>query len=179
MGILSRLGKGRKAKAAASRAYTELVSAARAPGMYGKQGIPDTEAGRFDALLLWLAILIRRLRSDGDQADRFLRNVIGEFALDMDRTVREAGVGDLGVGKRVKQMVAALHARADTIEDKLNTQAVAAGKLDEYVIRTIFDGETDAADRSKKIAAAAVEFAEALDRLKTEEIVSGTIPAPR
>lgn len=176
MGIFSRLGKSRKAKAASERAYAKLVAAARSPGMYGDQGIPDTEAGRFDALLMWLAMLICRLRDDGADANEFLRGVIGEFALDMDRTVREAGVGDLGVGKRVKQMVGALYARADAVEKVLDHDQIEAGRLDDYVRRTIFGDDPDAAQRVQKVTRSVAVFAKALDGTPTETLIAGELP---
>jgi cytochrome b pre-mRNA-processing protein 3 len=93
---------------AAQEAYVALVTQARTPALYGAMGIPDTLDGRFEAILLHLFLVQRRL---GPEAAEFSRLLNEAFIADMDRSLREMGVGDTGVSKRIKAMAQALLGR--------------------------------------------------------------------
>jgi cytochrome b pre-mRNA-processing protein 3 len=84
--------------------YRSIVAQSRQPRFYSDWGVPDTVTGRFDMISLHLALLFRRLRA-GDAAQKaFSQAVFDLFFKDMDRSLREMGVGDLGVPKRIQKM---------------------------------------------------------------------------
>jgi cytochrome b pre-mRNA-processing protein 3 len=101
--------------------YGAAVAAARNPDLFRALGVPDTLDGRFDLVGLHVALLIRRLHRDADPLGRELAQAVFDamFA-DMDVTLREMGVGDLSVGKRVKRMWEAFHGRARAYEAALD-----------------------------------------------------------
>ena len=76
-------------------------------------GVPDTLDGRFDMVGVFVFLLIDRLRTDSDKRGPALAQAVFDamFA-DMDQSLREMGVGDLSVGKRVKAMWTAFNGRA-------------------------------------------------------------------
>ncbi len=82
--------------------YAALADHARHPAFYTEYGVPDTLGGRFDLLALHLVLLQRQIRNNGD--DELAEALNKVFLADMDRGIREQGVGDVGVGKRVKTM---------------------------------------------------------------------------
>ena len=90
--------------------YTAAVAAARDPSFYATLLVPDTLDGRFDLVALHAFLLIHRLRSasrpDLSQA------VFDAMFSDMDNNLRELGVSDLRVGKRVRAMWEAFHGRS-------------------------------------------------------------------
>lgn len=90
--------------------YTALVRRARNPVLYTQCGIPDTVAGRAESVMLYLALLERRLARE-PQAGALRRLVNEAFVHDMDRSLREMGIGDTGVGKRVKALASKLLGR--------------------------------------------------------------------
>ncbi|MBV9812198.1 MAG: ubiquinol-cytochrome C chaperone family protein [Acetobacteraceae bacterium] len=96
--------------------YGCAVAAARAPWFYARLGVPDTLDGRFDmvGLLVWLTI--RELRRRPDPGPALAQAVFDAMFSDMDLNLRELGVGDLSVGKKVKAMWEALHGRAAAYE---------------------------------------------------------------
>lgn len=102
--------------------YTAAVTAARAPWPYGPRiGVPDTLDGRFDLIGLFVALLIRRIRTDADpRGGALAQAVFDAMFADMDITLREMGVSDLTVGKRVKRMWEAFHGRARAYEAALD-----------------------------------------------------------
>jgi cytochrome b pre-mRNA-processing protein 3 len=92
--------------------YGAAVAAARAPYLYEKLGVPDTLDGRFDLVGLHVFLLIDRLRRAGPPGPELAQAVFDAMFSDMDVNLREMGVGDLSVGKRVKAMWEALHGRS-------------------------------------------------------------------
>ena len=88
------------------------MDAAREPGFFAWLGVPDNLDGRFETLSLHMFLVLRRLKSDSAAAATGLsRAVIEAFVADMDRSLREMGATDLGVGRRVKAMTQALYGR--------------------------------------------------------------------
>lgn len=106
------------ARLEAHRLYLEAAEAARNPWLYREAGVPDTLDGRFDALALHLFLLLRRLRAEGedDAAGERQRLLAEVFFEDMDRSLREMGVGDMGVGRRVQAMAEAFYGRMRAYE---------------------------------------------------------------
>jgi cytochrome b pre-mRNA-processing protein 3 len=100
--------------------YGAAVARARDPWFFESLGVPDSLDGRFDLVGLHVALLIRRLRRDPDPRGASLAQAVFDamFA-DMDVNLREMGVGDLSVGKRVKRMWEAFHGRAHAYEAAL------------------------------------------------------------
>ncbi len=89
----------------AEQLYRSVLQASRTPEFYLKFDVPDSLDGRFDMLCLIMAVLMHRLKSDGDETSaRFSQKLYDIFFADMDLTLREMGVGDLGVARRVRQM---------------------------------------------------------------------------
>src|SRR5690606_34931003 len=71
---------------------------------YAEWGVPDTVTGRFDMICLHMSLLFGRLRGEGKQVDDFAQSVFDLFFKDMDRQLREMGVTDLGVPKKIQKM---------------------------------------------------------------------------
>ena len=98
-------------RAAARNLYFEIVARARDPGLYRACGVPDTLDGRFDMIVLHTFLVFRRLRGDpsgGALTDRLFESMTDDF----DRSLREMGLGDVRVGRRVRQMARGFYGRA-------------------------------------------------------------------
>lgn len=85
-------------------AYSVIVAQSRREIFYAQWGVADTLTGRFDMISLHMALVCRRLRSEERAAKAFSQNLFDCFFQDMDRSLREMGVGDLSVGKRIEKM---------------------------------------------------------------------------
>ncbi len=93
--------------------YAAAVAAARDPAWYAGLGVPDTLDGRFDMISLFAFLLVDRARSDPDpRGPELAQAVFDAMFADMDQNLREMGVGDLSVGKKVKVMWEAFNGRA-------------------------------------------------------------------
>ncbi len=89
--------------------YEAIVAAARQPRFYADLGVPDTVDGRFDMIALHMFLILDRLNDSSLETAR--QSLIDTFFRDMDRSLREMGVGDLSVGKKVRKMAEAFYGR--------------------------------------------------------------------
>jgi cytochrome b pre-mRNA-processing protein 3 len=105
---------------AAWRLYRAAVAQARSERFYTSYGVADSIDGRFDLIILHVILLIRRLRREGDQGAELGQALFDATFADMDRSLREMGVGDLGVGRRVKAMAKAFFGRAEAYDAALD-----------------------------------------------------------
>ena len=89
--------------AAARALYATIVDQSRQPGFFTLWGIPDTPNGRFEVLVLHVFLVMHRMRDDADCA-KLARSLSEQAVLDVDRNLREMGIGDLSVGRKVKSL---------------------------------------------------------------------------
>lgn len=89
--------------AAVEAAYQSIVAQSRQPRFYAEWGIADTVTGRFDMITLHLALMLRRLKSDPAGA-ALAQGLVERFFVDMDDSIRELGISDIGVPRKVRDM---------------------------------------------------------------------------
>ncbi len=120
----------RRWRTEALRLYGAAASAARARVLYEAYAVPDSFDGRFDALVLMLFLVLERVERDPalveEEADELRRRLLELAVADWDRALREAGVGDLGVGRHIKRMMTAALGRLKAYEDACGTDIVGA-----------------------------------------------------
>lgn len=110
---LASLFRRRRFEREGFRLYATAVAAAREPAWYVELGVPDTLDGRFDMIAVFAFLLVDRARSDPDpRGPELAQAVFDAMFADMDQNLREMGVGDLSVGKKVKVMWEAFNGRA-------------------------------------------------------------------
>jgi cytochrome b pre-mRNA-processing protein 3 len=118
--------------------YGAAVKAARAPYLYTALGVPDTLDGRFDLIGLHAWLVIQRLRFLPEPGPSLAQAVFDAMFSDMDIALREMGVGDLSVGKRVRAMWEAFHGRARAYEEAL--AQTDPDPLPDVLIRNVWRG---------------------------------------
>ncbi len=96
--------------------YAALVQKARDPKFYTDLAVPDTVDGRFDMVVIHAMLVMRRLREKPDEVHTTGQRLFDLMFTDMDRSLREMGVGDMSVGKHVKRMARAFYGRAAAYE---------------------------------------------------------------
>jgi cytochrome b pre-mRNA-processing protein 3 len=124
--------KGDEQKAV-ERLYGELVAASRRPMLYTAMQVPDSLEGRFEALTLHVALVQRRLKQIGASAAEVGQLLTERFFSDLDSAMREIGVGDLGVPRKMKALAGAYFGRLAAYDAMLepggDPQAVLARNL--------------------------------------------------
>jgi cytochrome b pre-mRNA-processing protein 3 len=122
----------------AAELYSEVVAVARTPGFYAELEVPDTIEGRYEMIVLHVVLLLRRMRAPGAQQKRLAQALVDFMAADLDRSIRELGVGDMSVGKFMKRLGQGLYGRAAAYDVALDQHDAAV--LEEAILRNIFDG---------------------------------------
>ncbi|MCZ6840777.1 MAG: hypothetical protein O7G13_16065, partial [Alphaproteobacteria bacterium] len=92
----------RRRRDVAAKLYSDLVAHARNPAFYLSFGVPDSMLGRFEMICLHAYMLFRRLGKTDNAGRELAQSVHDLMFADFDRTLREQGIGDMGIGKRVK-----------------------------------------------------------------------------
>jgi cytochrome b pre-mRNA-processing protein 3 len=159
--------------------YGAIVAQARHPGFYLDFGVPDTPEGRFDMIVLHLALVCRRLgRAEGaDQgpARTLSQAVFDMFCRDMDHNLREMGVSDLGVPKRMQKLGEAFYGRLDVYDRAL---AVAGDEeLGAALGRNVL-GEGAPAAAARRLAAYVRTAADRLDASAVADLGGGKLGFP-
>ncbi len=108
--------------------YAALVQKARDPDFYMDLGVPDTVDGRFDMIVIHAMLVMRRLREKPDEVHTTGQRLFDLMFTDMDRSLREMGVGDMSVGKHVKRMARAFYGRAAAYESGMDESPAALAK---------------------------------------------------
>ena len=136
-----RLGQRRQRDLMVDALYAKAVAQARQPVFYTRLSVPDTIDGRFDLLSLHMFLLLHRLGGEGTDAKALSQGLFDLMFNDMDRSLREMGVSDMSVGKRVKEMARALYGRIDAYEPVLDDR----DQLAQALARNLYRG-ADVAD---------------------------------
>jgi len=170
------LTKKGKIHDAAFALYTALVTQARQPAFYVQGGVADTKEGRFDLILVHAFMLFRRLKSSPAQKE-LAQQVFDVMFADLDQNMREMGIGDVGILKRIRKMSESYHGRIVAYEEGVGAgESTLAAALD----RNLF---ADTNVTSGQIAAMTSYIYASIDHLATlgdAELMRGEVsfPAP-
>lgn len=126
--------------------YRACITAARRPVFYDALGVPDTVDGRFDVLLLHVILVMQRLE---DQAV-LSQQLFDILYADMDKNLRQMGVSDVSIARKMKPLLAAFYGRAPVYAKAL---AVADDTLESALRRNIYGGVTPAAPQLAQLTA--------------------------
>jgi cytochrome b pre-mRNA-processing protein 3 len=153
-------------------AYNFIVAQSRQPRFYADWGVPDTVTGRFDMISLHLALLLRRLKAD-ESAAPFGQQLVNLFFSDMDRSLREMGVGDLSVPKKMRKMGELFYGTVAALDDGLS--ATEPGKLEAMLVKNIYSGTDNAG--ATPLADYLRAEAQALEQRQVATLVTGQLGA--
>lgn len=156
----------------AHRLYQGVVTQAREQAFYRDCGVPDTLDGRFDMIVLHAILVLRRLKREGGEGSELGQELFDVLFGDMEQSLREMGVGDLSVGRRVKAMAQAFYGRAAAYEAALaNDDAALADALRRNLFGTV---EPDARELDA-VAGYVRRQAAALDAQPGDDMLAGDI----
>ncbi|MCP3400511.1 ubiquinol-cytochrome C chaperone family protein [Bradyrhizobium sp. CCGB20] len=152
--------------------YGMIVTQAREPMFYRDLGVPDTVNGRFDLLLLHLWLLLRRLRTV-QGATELSQALFDRFCEDMDDNLREMGIGDQTVPKRMRAFGEAFYGRVQAYD-----QAIEGGgeALAAAICKNILNGT--GMDQARQLAAYARATEADLDRTDETALLGASFKFP-
>lgn len=173
------LFKRKKAnQALVERQYAEITRGARSPIFYAEMGVPDTVMGRFEMIAIHLILYLRGNGSAGAATRGIAQDIVDAFFEDVDHSIRELGVGDVGVPKRMKKLARMFYGRV-----KSYGQALDAGDragLIEALKRNIHPESADIAPSTQALADWMLATALSLEDVPEETLAAGklTFSAP-
>ncbi|GJD31533.1 hypothetical protein PMNALOAF_2792 [Methylobacterium adhaesivum] len=133
--------------------HGRINTAARVPALYTALGVPDTVEGRFECLSLHVILVLRRLHHLPDPAADVAQDLVNAVFLQLDSSLRESGIGDFGVPKRMKKLGAAFYGRAAGYDAALD--GADADALAKVLARNVLgiDNPADAAGLARYVMA--------------------------
>ena len=162
-------------KRKAGELYGRVVAAARQAAVYRDMGVPDTPEGRFEMVALMLFLGLDWLQTAGEEGDKVQQLTIEQFVTDMDDCMREMGVGDLTVPKKVRRVAAGFYERAGAYRAALT--AAPASLLHEALRNYVYAGAGGDADIDK-LATYVRSVRAALTALGDAAAVNGELTFP-
>ena len=91
--------------------YERIVAQARWPSFFRDMGVPDTMEGRLEMIMLHLVLMLERLKTEGTPGQRLGQRLMEHLMADYDDALRQIGIGDMGVPRRIQKVAAALTER--------------------------------------------------------------------
>ena len=114
-------GRERNANHAITEAlYASIVAAARQPAFYSDWNVPDTPLGRFEMLSLHMFLFQYRMHAEAGASRDVAQILIDDFFEDVDHSLRELGIGDMGIPKRMKKLARMYYGRTAAYADALD-----------------------------------------------------------
>lgn len=176
--ILAHFSRKRKNREIVDGLYRQLTAIARNPHYYAEMHVPDTVMGRFEMLSLTMVLFLRRTHGSGPALEQLAQDVVDTFFEDMDHSLRELGVGDVSVPKRMKKLARMFYGRAQSYGNALNDGD--AVELAESLGRNLYPSDTQANEKNpadmRPLAAAAISLETAFKALNEEDLLAGSLP---
>ena len=170
--LLDRLFRPRPTLTAGRALYARVVEQSRTPALYAELDAPDTVEGRFELYSLHVVLLLDRLRGAGDQAAEVSQALFDTYLSALDNALRELGVGDLSVGRKMRKLGEAFYGRCKSYEGALAVLPDEA-PLQALIARTVY-AEADASAAPRLVAYVLAQRA-ALAALPLERLLGGDV----
>jgi len=155
--------------------YGAIVAQGRSPGFYQSYGVPDTVNGRFEMLVLHAILLLQRLNGASEPLRMLGQDIFDMFCSNMDANLRELGVGDLAVPKKMRMIGEAFYGRQSVYQAALG--ATDPGALVAALTRNVFGAKAPPAG-AERLAAYVWQAARCLAAQDDAALSRGTIPFP-
>ncbi|SFB50351.1 cytochrome b pre-mRNA-processing protein 3 [Rhizobium sp. NFR07] len=169
--------KKKQNRAIVERQYATLTSAARVPFFYSDLGVPDTVMGRYEMLSVVMILFFRRTAKSGTSGQELAQEIVDAFFQDLDHSIRELGIGDQGVPKRMKKLAGMFYGRLETYARALDARN--ENELAESLARNIYP-EAQARVDMTRLAVWMIEAERQLAEISEDDISRGgaVIAAP-
>lgn len=142
-----------------------ITRAALNPALYREGHVPDSFEGRFEALTLHVGLVVRRLQALPPPAREAAQELVDATFAALDRSIREMGVGDVGVPRKMKALGEAFYGRLAAYE------AALAGDQPNALAAALARNVTEGADPAP-LAAYVRASVQALEQLDLDGVFS-------
>ena len=161
--VWSLLKRAPDRRAGGEALYAVAVAQARRPDFYSRLAVPDSANGRFELYSLHVLLLLRRLKDAGEEGGAAAQALFDTFISSLDDALREQGVGDLSVAKKMRKLGEAFYGRVRSYDEALAALPDETG-LRTLVARTVCADGGDAEAVTRYAAASSARLSETDDR---------------
>ncbi len=158
------------------RHYGVLTALGRDPVFYTDLDVPDTVMGRFEMLSIVMILFFRRTRGAGTSGQELAQEIVDAFFQDIDHSIRELGIGDQGVPKRMKKLAGMFYGRVESYASALDESDVE--RLAAALRRNIYPEQAETAPDMAGLARWMLDADKALAMRPEEELSTGTMRMP-
>ncbi len=162
-------------RAIADGVYAEIVAMARQPWLYSRWNAPDTPLGRFEMLSLAMFLFLHRIKGQGAAANALGQELADAFFLDVDHSLRELGIADMGVPKRMKKLTRMFYGRVASYEAAIDAGNV--GELAAALARNVRP-DTPEWPEAAELAAYMMRARTSLAQQPLEALLAGRLTFP-
>jgi len=161
--------------------FERAAAQARTPALYRDGGVPDTVEGRFECYALHVDLVLYRLKGQGAEAAEVGQALFDKFLDNLDEGLRDMGVGDLSVGKKMRKLGEAIYGRMKGYDGALDTALADAAApdlkpLSALIGRVLF--ANDDAPEAGPLAAYAAACARILAAQSLDQVFAGELAWP-
>ena len=156
--------------------YERITAAARSPVFYETMDVPDTVMGRFEMITVHLLLYLRRTGTAGHASAGIAQEVVDAFFEDVDHSIRELGIGDMGVPKRMKKLARMFYGRVKSYGEALNEGDRTV--LAEALRRNIHPDRLDSAPSMQALADWMLQTSQALKDTPEDVLAAGRLSFP-
>lgn len=160
----------------ADRLHQAIARQARQAAFYEHLEVPDTIDGRFDLLVLHAVLAFDALAERSSDARRLAQAACDRLFKGLEAALREIGIGDLTVPKKMKAMAGAYQGRADRYREAL--AAPGDGALEAALRRNVYRGHTPSPAAVQALAAYVRATAAGLRAADLARFAEGTLAFP-
>jgi cytochrome b pre-mRNA-processing protein 3 len=143
---------------------------------YRDMGVPDTVDGRFELLTLYMTLVTRRLRAMASPGPDIAQDLVDLTFGQFEAALREMGVGDISIPKRMKVMAGAFLGRASAYDQALRSSDRAG--LEQALVRNLYGKSPAPQNAVEKIANNVLQSVEALENLSMDGYIGAQLPFP-
>lgn len=151
--------------------YGAMMARALDPVLYAVHGVPDTFEGRFEAVALVTGLILRRLRALPPPAGAAAQELVDRTFDGIDSAMREIGISDVGVPKRMKKFANGFYGRLGAYTGAL-ADGAPEGALKAALEKNLLEG----APAGDGLVALVAAFADDLAALDGAALVAGRLP---
>jgi cytochrome b pre-mRNA-processing protein 3 len=168
--VLRGLFRSKSQSGGAERLYAAAVSQARSPAFYVEMGVADRIDARFELYTLHVLLLVLRLKDEGAAGADPAQDLFDAYVSALDHALRELGVGDVSMARKMRSLGQALYGRMSAYEGPLRAGEAAA--LSQGLARNVMESEA-ATEASDRLAAYALTARAALAEQPLSDILAG------
>ena len=173
----------RKNRAIVDELFGHLTQAARSPAYYAHMNVPDTVMGRFEMLSMIMVLFFRRTDGADGAVKPLAQDVVDTFFENIDHSLRELGVGDVSVPKRMKKLARMFYGRATAYGDALGKgdRLMLADALSRNIFPPAGKAPKDDVPASNPdmsmLAQVVIDLDRAMKDVTEADLLSGQLPA--